>query len=142
MPKFGRRSSSNLASCHRDLRVLFRIVVAQFDCSVIGGGRGKRKQNKAFREGKSKLRYPQSKHNKAPKSFAADVVPYPIEWKNTKRMRLFAGFVLGVASQLYKQKKIKHKIRWGGDWDRDTRMNDQRFDDLPHFEMIYNKGDK
>ena len=41
----------------------------------------------------------------------------------------FGGFVLGIASQM------GLKIRWGGDWDRDTEVKDNRFDDLPHFEI-------
>ena len=28
------------------------------------------------------------------------------------------------------------KIRWGGDWDSDTQVNDNKFDDLVHFEEI------
>ena len=27
------------------------------------------------------------------------------------------------------------KIRWGGDWDMDTQVKDNNFDDLPHFEI-------
>jgi peptidoglycan L-alanyl-D-glutamate endopeptidase CwlK len=31
--------------------------------------------------------------------------------------------------------KLSGKIRWGGDWDRDGKWNDERFYDGPHFEM-------
>jgi len=41
-----------------------------------------------------------------------------------------SGFVLGIAHM----KGIK--IRWGGDWDGDTKMNDQKFNDLVHFELM------
>jgi len=27
-------------------------------------------------------------------------------------------------------------IRWGGDWNMDTYVKDQRFNDLPHFELV------
>ena len=27
-------------------------------------------------------------------------------------------------------------IRWGGDWDRDTEVRDNKFDDLVHFEIV------
>ena len=37
---------------------------------------------------------------------------------------------MGVASQM------GIKIRWGGDWDRDTDLSDNRFNDLPHFELM------
>jgi hypothetical protein len=26
-------------------------------------------------------------------------------------------------------------LRWGGDWDSDTEVNDNGFDDLVHFEL-------
>ena len=27
-------------------------------------------------------------------------------------------------------------LRWGGDWDVDTELKDNDFDDLPHFELL------
>ena len=27
-------------------------------------------------------------------------------------------------------------LRWGGDWDRDTEVRDNTFDDLVHFEIV------
>ena len=67
---------------------------------------------------------------------AVDAVPYPIDWNDTNRMRFFAGFVMGVAARLYHEGLITHKVRWGGDWDRDTDVKDNRFQDLPHFELV------
>jgi peptidoglycan L-alanyl-D-glutamate endopeptidase CwlK len=58
-----------------------------------------------------------------------DVVPYPIDWKDRERMTYFAGFVMGIASQM------DLKIRWGGDWNMNTELKDNNFDDLPHFEI-------
>ena len=42
----------------------------------------------------------------------------------------------GKADELYIAGKMKHRIRWGGDWDGDTDVKDQKFMDLPHFELI------
>ena len=56
MPRFGKRSKERLATCDEQLIHLFEEVVKHFDCSVIQGHRGKADQNKAFDEGKSKLR--------------------------------------------------------------------------------------
>jgi hypothetical protein len=28
------------------------------------------------------------------------------------------------------------KLRWGGDWDMDTEVKDNKFDDLVHFELV------
>ena len=128
MPKFGRRSKKRLKTCDEDLIFLFEEVVKYFDCSVIEGHRGKRLQNKYFKQGKSKLKFPDGNHNKKP-SKAVDVVPYPIDWKDRERMTYFAGVVKGMAAVL------GIPIRWGGDWNSDTQVKDNNFDDLPHFEL-------
>ena len=128
MPRFGSRSKKRLATCDDRLQDLFKEVVKHFDCSVIQGHRGKADQNKAFDEGRSKLRYPDGNHNASP-SKAVDVAPYPIDWSDRDRFHYFGGFVLGIASQM------GLKIRWGGDWDRDTQVKDNKFDDLPQFEI-------
>ncbi len=128
MPRFGRRSRKNLETCHEDLQELFNEVIKYFDCTVIQGHRGKEEQNKYFDEGKSKVKYPNGRHNANP-SNAVDVVPYPINWKDTDRMYYFAGFVKGVAF------KLGIPIRWGGDWNDNTEVKDTNFKDLPHFEL-------
>ena len=129
MPAFGKASQEKLATCDPRLQKVFNEVVKYFDCTVIEGHRGEAAQNKAFAEGKSKLKYPQSKHNKTP-SLAADVLPYPIDWNDTNRMRYFAGFVVGIAATM------GIKIRWGGDWNQNTELKDNSFNDLPHFELV------
>jgi len=135
MPKFGTRSLRNLSECHIDLQVLFREVIKHFDCTVICGHRSEADQTAAYNKGNSKVKFPNSKHNSLP-SMAADVVPYPIDWDDTNRMRYFAGVVMGIAAMLKAQGKITHTVRAGIDWDRDTQTNDQTFIDLPHFELI------
>tara|TARA_R110002051_G_scaffold324738_1_gene423377 strand:+ start:745 stop:1140 length:396 start_codon:yes stop_codon:yes gene_type:complete len=128
MPRFGKRSRSRLKTCDTRLQDLFNEVIKHFDCSVIQGHRGKEDQNKAFKEGKSKLKYPNGNHNATP-SRAVDVAPYPINWNDRERFTYFAGYVVGIALQM------GLKIRWGGDWDMDTQVKDNNFDDLPHFEL-------
>lgn len=129
MPKFSRRSLEKLSTCHPLLQDLFNEVIKYFDCTVLEGFRSQEDQDRAFFSGTSKIKWPNGKHNKVP-SLAVDVVPYPIDWHNTKRFILFSGFVLGVASQQ------NIKIRWGGDWNMNTFQNDQSFNDLPHFELL------
>ncbi len=133
MYKFGKRSKQNLSEAHLNLQQLFNEVIKEVDCSVICGYRGEKEQNEAYDKGHSKLKYPQSKHNKQP-SLAVDVVPYPIDWKDRERMTLFAGFVKGLAKGMY-----NIDLRWGGDWDSDFHVQDNRFDDFPHFEIKENK---
>lgn len=134
MPVFGDRSLRNIDECHEDLQVLFGEVVKIFDCSVIEGHRPEAEQDAAFAAGKSKLQWPQSKHNEQP-AMAADVVPWPVDWNDIRRFYLFGGYVLGVAEQLRREGQIGHRIRWGGDWDGDFTWKDQSFHDLPHFEL-------
>lgn len=135
MPRFSKLSLSRLESCHADLQILFKEVIKYFDCSIAEGFRDKEKQDKAFASGNSQVRWPNGKHNKNP-SHAVDVYPYPIDFKNEKRDYWFAGYVMGVAQKLKDEGKITHSIRWGGDWDNDKDINDNKFQDLGHFEII------
>lgn len=135
MPKFGRRSANNLIHCHDDLQILFNEVIRDFDCSVICGHRNQAAQDRAFNEGNSKVRWPDSRHNKSP-SLAADVIPYPVDWEDHRRFYMFAGVVRGIASRLLISGDMTHAIRCGADWDGDMEVKDQNFHDLPHFELI------
>ena len=129
MPRFGRKSKERLASCDPMLQKLFNEVIKHVDCSVLEGHRSKERQNKLYDEGKTKVRYPNGRHNADP-SLAVDVTPYPVDWEDRERQTLFAGFVLGIA------RGLGIKIRWGGDWDMDFDVQDNKFDDFPHFELI------
>ncbi len=135
MPKFSQASFSKLATCHQDLQVLFYEVIKHFDCTILEGYRNKEDQEKAFSAGNTQLHWPHGKHNRQP-SMAVDVAPYPIDWKNTKRMYWFSGFVMGIAQKLKDEGKMTHGVRYGGDWDGDKEIDDQNFNDLVHFELI------
>ena len=128
MPKFGRKSKERLSTCDERLQKVFNEVIKHVDCSVLEGHRSKDRQNKLYEEGKTKVKYPNGRHNRQPSS-AVDVTPYPVDWKDRERQTLFAGCVIGVASQM------GIKLRWGGDWDQDFQVVDNRFDDFPHFEL-------
>lgn len=128
MPRFSTRSKSRLHTCHENLIGLFNKVVKHFDCTIIEGHRSEKKQNEAFNKGNSKIKFPNGKHNSSP-SMAVDVAPYPIDWSDRDRFHYFAGYVLGIAQTM------GLNIRWGGDWDQDTKTKDNKFDDLVHFEI-------
>ena len=128
MPSFGKRSNTALATAHPDLQRLFKEVIKHVDCAVLEGHRDKVAQNAAVAAGKSKLLWPKSKHNSNP-SRAVDVVPWPLDWNDTKRFYHFAGFVAGIAASL------GIGIRWGGDWDNDGDFGDEKFSDAPHYEL-------
>jgi peptidoglycan LD-endopeptidase CwlK len=129
MPKFSSTSATKLGTCVFELREIFEEAVEEFDCTVLCGHRDQEAQDKAFETGRSKVQWPNGKHNTTP-SLAADVAPYPIDWKDRERLTFFAGYVKGIA------KARNVDIRWGGDWDSDTETRDNRFDDLVHFEIL------
>ena len=139
MPSFSKSSSDRLATCDPRLQRLFNRVVKTSDCTIVCGHRGKAAQNKAFDEEKSELRWPDGNHNAEP-SKAVDAAPwYPgvgIVWNHPslavvrENATLFAGYVLGVASEM------GVAIRWGGDWNGNFDTADNNFDDLWHFEII------
>ena len=116
MAKFGKTSKEKLATCHEDLQKVFNEVIKKVDCSVLEGHRSEERQNKLYEEGKTKVLYPKGRHNASP-SRAADVVPYPVDWNDRERFHLFSGFV------------------WGGDWNMNFEVDDNKFDDFPHFEL-------
>ena len=128
MAKFGKTSRERLGTCEKDLQLLFKEVVRNFDCSIVCGHRGEKDQNEAYKRGNSKVKYPRGRHNAKP-SRAVDVAPYPIDWTDRDRFHYFAGYVMGIASQM------GIDIIWGGDWDGDTDLKDNAFDDLVHFEL-------
>lgn len=129
MDKLSNRSRNNLLQVHKDLKLLAEIVSEHYPCEVICGHRTEKDQNQAVLMGNSKTPWPRSKHNKLP-SEAIDIVPTPIDWKNREAFYHFAGFVQGIAAAL------EIKIRWGGDWDGDRDLKNQKFFDLVHFELV------
>jgi len=130
MPKFSKESQAKLATCISELQLLFNNIIRYRDCTIVEGHRTQTRQNELFKLGKSKLRYPHSKHNVYP-SLAVDVAPYTgeLNW-NQSQCYYFAGYVIRMAEEL------NIPIRWGGDWDTDHEVTDQNFNDLVHFELI------
>ena len=136
MAQFSKESKAQLATCHPELQLLFNTVIDYFDCTIIEGYRNEKDQNAAFKKGNSKLKYPNGLHNKVP-SMAVDASPFPVQWANINRFYWFGGYVLGVADMLHQQGKMKYKVQYGGDWDRDFDITDEKgLIDLVHFEII------
>lgn len=76
---FGKRSLKCLSELDPRLKALAVLMMQKqlMDFAVICGHRNESEQNAAFYKGKSKLRFPYSKHNSLP-ARAYDRVPYPI----------------------------------------------------------------
>lgn len=136
MAHYGAKSLGELSTCHADLQAVGHRVVTTYDHSVLEGRRSWERQGVLYLQGASQLQAGQSRHNAPTEddttwlSRAFDIVPYPIDWDDLERFRRFGHFVLGVAYGM------GIELVWGGDWDRDWNLRDQRFNDLPHFEMV------
>jgi peptidoglycan L-alanyl-D-glutamate endopeptidase CwlK len=115
MPNLSKRSLNNLSQCHPDLQKIAHEAIKEFDFVVICGHRGEKAQNEAFAKGTSKVRWPNSKHNKTP-SLAFDACPYPIDWEARARFLQMREVLRASA------KKLGIKVRFIS-WD------------LPHIEL-------
>lgn len=127
MPELSQKSLNKLSQCHPDLQKVMLEVIKVIDFTVIEGYRTKADQDSCFYSGNSRVKWPNSKHNKFP-SKAIDIWPWPVP-KNAKgeldsdspQWNKLAGIVLEKAAELGVQ------IEWGGNW---TSIVDK-----PHFEL-------
>jgi len=131
MYKFGPTSRKKLKTCHPKLQKILNEAIKYIDFSVLEGHRNQARQDRFFKMGASKLKWPNSKHNSYP-SNAVDIAPYPILWEGKQAKERFyymQGIIKGIAESM------NIKIRFGGDWDSDGDITDQSFNDLPHIEL-------
>lgn len=129
MPSFGTTSRRRLETADPRLQEVFNIAIQYMDMTILCGERTEVEQNALYAEGKTQVKYPDSKHNKSP-SLAVDAAPWPIDWSDREQFTLMAGLIIGIGAML------GYTIRWGGDWNRDFKVSDNNFDDLPHFEIV------
>jgi peptidoglycan LD-endopeptidase CwlK len=131
MPKFGTKSTERLNTVHPDLQEILNECIKYVDFSIVEGHRGQVAQDHYYNTGKSKVKYPDGKHNKTPAQ-AVDIVPYhnnTWDWKDLERFKNIIYFIKGVAFA----KGIE--LRLGIDWDNDFENRDHTFHDYPHIEL-------
>lgn len=129
MPCFSKKSAERLAQCHPDLQAVMNEAIKEFDFTVLCGQRNEADQYAAFVAGFTKVKYPNSKHNKAP-SLAVDVAPYPIDWNNIERFKALAKHIHTTAH------KLGIVLRHGADWNMNGDFTDEKFIDWPHWEVV------
>lgn len=121
----GTVSRKRLATAHSELQRLFEAVadgVDQGECPGVGdiaivcGFRGENDQNKAYAEKRSKLKWPDSAHNKTP-ALAVDAAPSPTDWLDVEAFNRLQLYVRKVAARL--GVKLRARISW----------------DPPHYEL-------
>lgn len=129
---FGHESKKRLGNVHPVLVTVLYEVLNYMDIKVLSGYRGKDEQNSLYPHA-TKVKYPNSKHNTSP-SLAVDVAPYPVNWIDRERFSYMAGLIIGIGA------KYGLELRWGGDWDMDGEIGDNKFDDLGHIEVVSVNG--
>ncbi len=144
---FGNSSKAKLATCHEDLQKIMELTIARtrIDFGISEGHRSVERQKQLFDEGRSKIDgiTRLGKHNHTP-SEAVDIYIYHPDLETRRKLvydkaslSYVAGVVISCATELVEKGEITHTIRWGGNWDKDgVILQDQSFDDLPHFEII------
>jgi peptidoglycan L-alanyl-D-glutamate endopeptidase CwlK len=143
MNKWSERSKKRLNQCHPDLIKIANTVLSIHDCTVIEGHRGEKRQNEYYKNGTSKVKFPNGKHNKKP-SMAIDLAPYKygMDYYDMENVLYFAGIVMAVAEMLHARGDTEHELRWGGTWS--TRADHPFVFDNPkrsffdgiHFELV------
>lgn len=131
MYKFGKQSTKRLNTLCLPLQHILNMAIKEYDFTILEGHRDKETQNRYYDEKKSKLKFPDSKHNSYP-SYAVDIAPYPIIWDDRERFVYLAGLIKGIAHTL------GYRVRWGGDFNMNNNFKDQEFQDLVHFEIMEN----
>ena len=124
MPKFGKRSRERLKGVDSRLVNVLNELIKIMDVTIIEGLRTKERQEELVAQGASKTKY--SKHIEGR---AVDVAPYPVDWEDRERFHYKGGMIRGIGKQM------GVNIRWGGDWDSDGEIKDNKFDDLVHVEI-------
>ncbi len=144
--KFGNSSTTKLLTCHEDLQKVLHLAItrSRIDFGISEGHRSLARQNQLFDEGKSQIDgiKKKGKHNFDP-SMAVDIYVYHPDLETRRKLVYdkaslcyIAGVIISCAEDLQEKEEITHKVRWGGNWDKDAViLQDQNFDDLPHFEL-------
>lgn len=157
--QFGRISSERLMTCHPDLIAIMKLAIgrSRVDFGIAQGARTWEDQLNYYQQGKSKLD-PRIEANKERAkhvvgsgwrklSAAADIYIYhPNDELRRKlaydrsSLAYVAGVICSCAEELHQCGEVLHKVRWGGNWDKDgVILMDQTFQDLPHFEIYIPK---
>lgn len=154
---WGRSSLERLSTCSEGMRKVANRALAMgiMDMSLICGHRSQEAQTEAYDNGFSKVMWPDSKHNDVPSS-AFDMYPYHprfklltgaaeqveqialvLECSIEKAQRFIVSEYSRMAGVILAAAVVEGvTLCWGGDWDGDADITDQKFMDLGHFEEV------
>jgi len=124
-------------------QVLDKALADDLDITLLYGHRTPQEQYEIWCQGRTKPGAivthkdgikDKSMHNYFP-SLAMDIALFdssstPVDWKDLSRFFYLGGRIVQIARDL------KIPMRWLGDADGDTNIKEEKFIDLPHFELI------
>lgn len=142
MYRFSDTSAKRLSTACQELQDVFNLAIKRspIDFGIACGHRSVEEQQRLYAQGRTEAGNivtgvdgitTRSEHNYKP-SRAVDIYAYvngKAVW-TVKDLCFIGGVVFSCAAEL------GISIRWGGNWDGDGEiLTDQRFKDLPHFEL-------
>jgi len=128
---WGKRSQKRMKGVNEHLILCATISLtrSKYDMTIpwMGGIRTAVQQRSIYLSGNSQLdgfkrkSYHQSGN-------ALDIIPVNGKYQNTKAMVEFSNIMKEVWEELKKEKKVKGRLLWGGDW--------KSFIDMPHYQIM------
>lgn len=153
MNKLSKTSEARLYTCDPYIQKVIRIAInlSVIDFGVAQGERTVAQQTEYYNKGKSNVNPAKYTKEQLPlkgkhitdsvytKAGAVDIYAY-IKGKGASWDHNHLCYIAGVIMTV--DASLEGLLKWGANWDMDGEIiTDQRFDDLPHFEMkIRNKG--
>jgi peptidoglycan L-alanyl-D-glutamate endopeptidase CwlK len=135
MRHFSNKELDRLDLINPALQKVIRRAQDKTDFFIVCGHRDQLEQDLAFTTGHSKVIFPNSKHNKSVipnyKSDAVDLCPYPIDWNN------ISGFKSIYYAMIASAVELNIPIRCGADWNGDGNLTNDKFVDMPHYEIVF-----
>ncbi len=156
--KFGEKSTKQFETLHGDLQTILAwgIKYCLVDFSLVEGHRPPEKQfeyykkGREFIDGRWKVTNPKAvitnvdghhtkgNHNYLPSravDFCAHVPDKPELTWDTIHLTYIAATLVYIADRLFEDGVIQHRLRWGGNWDKDGDLSDNKLYDRPHVEI-------
>ena len=139
MYKLSNYSLNNLNGVHPSLVACVKraIEITEQDFRVIEGVRTPQRQQELYEQGRTKpgpivTWTLKSRHMPYSDGYghAVDLVPYPVDWNDTKKFDIIASAMFTAA------KEIGIRIRWGNDWNMNGVLRESGESDAPHFELV------
>lgn len=160
---FGKASKAHLEGLHPNLvKVLNRAIqISSIDFTIVESTRsdvqcyinfGKGRTANECAAGKCPARYSRpfdnkvtwvkhaldSNHHVKSDGFghAADLYPYPVSLVMGKTEKVYLPYFTSIAKAMFEaSKELGIPIRWGANWDMDTKPHERGETDNPHFEL-------